>query len=60
MIEMRKVKLDKKSRLSLALVKIMLFINSFNLILDKIIQIFVSVETYFFNKTTSVVFDYYS
>ena len=60
MIEMRKVKLDKKTRLSLALVKIILFINSFNLILDKIIQIFVSVETYFFDYKFSVVFDYYS
>ena len=40
---MRKVKLDKKTRLSLALVKIILSINSLNLILDKIIQIVVSV-----------------
>ncbi len=60
MIEMRKVKLDKKTRLSLALVKIILFINSFNLILDKIIQIFVTVETYFFDYKFSVVFEYYS
>ena len=57
---MRKVKLDKKTRLSLALVKIMLSINSLNLILDKIIQIVVSVQTYFFDYTTTAVFDYYS
>lgn len=46
---MKKVKLDKKTRVSIALVAIMLIINSFNLILDKIIQILVTVETFALN-----------
>jgi hypothetical protein len=60
MTEMKKVKLDWKTRVSIILVTVMLIINSFNLIIDKIIQILVTVETSLFNKATSDLFDLYS
>lgn len=60
MIEMRKVKLDRKTSLSIISFSILLGINSFNLILDKVIQILVTVEIFAFNKTTSNIFYWYS
>ena len=46
MVDIKKVKLDKKTRLYFTLVYIMLGINSFNLIFDKFIQILVTVEIF--------------
>jgi hypothetical protein len=60
MIDMRKVKLDRKTSLSIASVSILLGINSFNLILDKLIQILVTVEIFALNNTTSIIFYWYS
>ena len=57
---MKTVKLDKKTRVSIALVAILLGINSFNLILDKMIQILVTEEIFFENNSTSILFDLYS
>ncbi len=60
MVDIKKVKLDWKTRLYFTLVYIMLGINSFNLIFDKFIQIFVTVEIFGLNNTTSNIFDWYS
>lgn len=60
MVDMRKVKLDRKTSLSIASVSILLGINSFNLILDKLIQILVTVEIFALNNTTSIIFYWYS
>lgn len=60
MIDMRQIKLDRKTRLTITFVSILLGVNSFNLILDKLIQILVTVEIFGFNKTTSIIFYWYS
>ena len=60
MVDMRKVKLDRKTSLSITSISILLGINSFNLILDKLIQILVTVEIFALNNTTSIIFYWYS
>ena len=57
MIEMKTVKLDKKARVSIALVSILLGINSVNLIVDKMIEILYTVEIFSKNYySTSILF----
>ena len=57
MIEMKTVKLDKKTRVSVALVSILLGINSVNLIVDKMIEILYTVEIFSKNYySTSILF----
>ena len=57
MIEMKTVKLDKKTRVSIALVSILLGINSVNLIVDKMIEILYTVEIFSKNYySTSILF----
>ena len=57
MIEMKTVKLDKKTRVSVALVSILLGINSVNLIVDKVIEILYTVEIFSKNYySTSILF----
>lgn len=57
MIEMKTVKLDKKARVSIALVSILLGINSVNLIVDKVIEILYTVEIFSKNYySTSILF----
>lgn len=60
MIDMKKVKVEKKTRVTIALVGILLGINSINLIVDKLIQTLVTVEIFGFNKSTSILFAVYS
>jgi hypothetical protein len=60
MIEMKTVKLDKKARVSIALVSILLGINSVNLIVDKVIEILYTVEIFSKNYySTSILFYVY-
>ena len=57
MIEMKTVKLDKKAKVSIALVSILLGINSVNLIVDKVIEILYTVEIFSKNYySTSILF----
>ena len=57
MIEMKTVKLDKKAKVSIALVSILLGINSVNLIVDKMIEILYTVEIFSKNYySTSILF----
>ena len=60
MIEMKKVKLDKKTRVSIALVTILLGINSLNLILDKLIHITLTENIFRLNIPPSYLFELYS
>lgn len=60
MIDIRKVKVDRKTNISIIFVSILLGVNSFNLILDKLIQILVTVEIFGLNNTTSIIFYWYS
>ena len=59
LLDMSKVSLDSKTRLSIGLVSVLLGVNSFNVILDKFIQILVTVEIFGKGATTSIIFDVY-
>lgn len=60
MVEMKAVKLGNKTRVSIIFVSILLGVNSFNLILDKIIQILITVEIFGEKNSTSIIFEVYS
>jgi hypothetical protein len=60
MVEIKKVKLDKKTRIGFILVFIMLAINSLNIIIGKFIQILITEEIFWQHKATSDIFVWYS
>ncbi len=57
LVEMKKVRLKPKTRIYIVLISILLGVNSFNLILDKLIQIMILLDIVKFDKTASFIFD---
>ena len=60
MLDINKIKLDYKTRLSIVFISILLGVNSLNLILDKAIHILVTIEIYYQENVISIIFQWYS
>ena len=60
MIDINEVKFDRKTRITIYAVTILLLVNSLNLILDRIVEILVTIEISQKNSITSIIFEVYS
>jgi hypothetical protein len=60
LVNIKKIAFDRKTWAAIVGISIMLGVNSFNLVLDRIAQILITIEVSMKNSKTSTIFEYYS